>query len=136
MKNIINLSLVLSILFFASCEGNTEYLLNVKNNSSLPITLKPNIDMGYNADNSETINIAIGETKQIAHWEQRGGESESVEILSAITTIYGTQHNNKELDEAAYRFAYRWVETIEEKKQRPANYSHTYVLTLQDSDFK
>ena len=82
------------------------------------------------------MNIAIGETKQIANWEQRGGQAASVEILGAINSINGTQNNNKVLDEAAYRFAYRWVETIKEKKKRPANYSHTYLLTLEDSDFK
>lgn len=135
MKKILNVALVASLLFFASCEGNTEYLLHVKNNSTEPITLVHKIDWSY-TNFEDTIQIAVGETKQIAQWNQLGGNSQSVDITGYISSIYGLQTNSKELDSSVYQSNTRWEERIEEKKRIPANYWHYYELSLTDVDFQ
>ena len=138
MKYIINLSLVLSVLFLASCEGNTEFLLNVKNSSSESIILAPQIGWS-NTNYADTMVLPAGETVEIARWSERGGRPNSVDITSYMSEskLYGEQViSDKVLDSTIHKSNSRWVETIEEKKKVPSNIWHYYELTLTDTDFQ
>lgn len=132
MKYLMNGVLVVCILFFASCEGNTNYYWDVENNSSSDVTLFTEITGNINA--LDTVVIAVGETKRIGNTDQMGGRKNLVDASGSIKNFYARQ-GNKMIDSTIYRTANRWDETVKEKSKRPADYWHYYTLTLVDGDF-
>jgi hypothetical protein len=112
-----------------SCDGNTNEIFNVRNNSSEEIT----IVFHKNILSTDSIQIiSEGITKEVANLNFRGGISnpngpilfDSVTVYTQTDTMI-TQFNDE----------LNWNTVTEQVSKFPSSYTHTHDLVITDEDF-
>lgn len=122
-------TLLLTALFFISCEGNTDEIFNVSNNTNSEITLK--FENPVLAIDSLQY-IGIGETKEIAFLSFLGGNSNARgPIIFDTVTVY----NSTDTMITNFVFEQNWILESKQEKKFPSSYKHTHSLTITNSDF-
>lgn len=129
MKQFLSLSLIAIVVAFTSCEKMTyvDYYIDNKSSKSLMVN-------GEDIIHSQPINDTYkpNDKKVVVTWQKRAKET----TLYKPTTIFGnnlviitTEGDTLRKD---YRELSNWTSNVDNQR---AVASHTYVLTVQDSDF-
>ncbi len=123
------IALFLLLFSLCSCDGNTNEIFNVRNNSSEEIT----IVFHENILSTDSIQIiSEGITKEVANLNFRGGISnpngpilfDSVTVYTQTDTMI-TQFNDE----------LNWNTVTEQVSKFPSSYTHTHDLIITNEDF-
>lgn len=111
MRNILlNSILLVALIFLASCEGNTDYVFSVKNNST--VNIKVWSYFFNNSLNTDTLSIAPGESRIIAQTSQLGGNKFSVPATSFVDSVDIFNSSNQKIPDSIVYQDGRWPEVI------------------------
>ncbi len=131
MKRILLYKLLLIVLIaFTSCEGNTTKERIIKNSSLVII----HVEVSTNWDNPDTLDINSGEEALISITDDLGGSSYADNPSNGIKELVITNINNDTIIKD-YNLKDNWDIEIEEVKKIPSNYHHRYTFVVNDSDF-
>ena len=131
MKRTTIFAAILGLTFtLASCEGNTDRIRQIRNNTSGSINV---IADGTTVSNYNE-SISVGQTEILFIESQLGGsdyiETPSAGIISMIIT-------NTSGDTCLKDFIPQnnWEIIVEERKKVPSDWRHEYTFIVDDSDF-
>ena len=125
---------VIGVLSFAalliSCEGNTDRVRQIRNESSHSINVNAS---GTNVSNYDK-SIAAGETEILFIGNQLGGSDYVEEPANGITTLIIV---NSLGDTCTKDFSIKenWDIHVEQRKKVPSDWQHEYTFIVNDSDF-
>lgn len=112
-----------------SCEGNTDEIFNVTNNSSSEITIVFNKST-LGTDSIQVIPVGI--EKEVAFLSFRGGISNAGgPILFDTVTVYNATDTMK----TNFVYEQNWNSTTKQESKIPSAYTHTHHLEITDADF-
>lgn len=129
-KSIIRVAALSLIIALSSCEGNTDRIRIIKNNTSGPIMVSAS---GTSISNFN-MSISEGQSETLFIGGQRGG-SDLVE--NPATGISSLIIVNSTGDTCTKDFTIQtnWDIRVEQTKKIPSNWNHEYTFILNDSDF-
>jgi hypothetical protein len=131
MRPILNFAAVATILFLASCEGNTDYTWRVTNDSSTSITA---YTQGIIDTAPSVQQIDSGSTETIYIGGQMGGNPNEQLPETYLNSLIIVNANGDTM-QSGYMDPGKWISEIEQVKKTPSHYEHTYTFVVEDSDF-
>ena len=124
------LGLLSLAILFPSCEGNTDRIRQIRNNTSGLIQVVANgmYIPDYNAS------ISTGQTESLFVSHQRGGSSYVESPSMGITDMTIT---NASGDTCLKEFTLpgNWEINLEERKKTPSDWQHEYTFIVNENDF-
>ena len=129
-KFIAFVSIVICGFFFASCEGNTDYYFEVRNNCSTQIIVKT---VNWSSD-TLFYKIASGEQIEIFTENQLGGviNPKQVSDYLIFIEVYDPFGKMPKVDLLENQY---WSRSTEVRSKIPANYGHSYLLEVNENHF-
>jgi hypothetical protein len=118
------------IILLASCEGNTDRVRQVRNNTSGNIQVSANGSMLTNFNKT----ISINQTEILYIGNQLGGTDYVEYPANGIATMVIT---NASGDTCTKDFTIQanWDISVEQRKKIPSDWLHEYTFIVEDSDF-
>lgn len=113
-----------------SCEGNTDRVRLLANNSSSDLTI---VAATYWYPDIE-LTVAEGETKEFFTSSQRGGSDYVIHPNSDIDSLLIT-NTAGDTCRINYADSLQWEITVTERSRVPADWLHEYTLIVTDEDF-
>jgi len=120
-------------LFLIACEGNTRMEWSIHNQSSSSLTVIHDA-WDYAFLDPETLVISPGELLLIGANDVLGGQPNAWEPSSFIDTLF-IYNDAGSMCTKDWQEMDNWLIETEELKKVPANWQHTYLLSVSDADF-
>lgn len=123
-------SIIICGFFLASCEGNTDYYFEVRNNCSTQIFVK---SVNWSSD-TVILKIASGAQGEVLQEAQRGGvkNPENLGDYLIHLEIYNNLGVPLNYDPINNKY---WSRSTEVRSKIPANYGHSYLLEVSENHF-
>jgi hypothetical protein len=128
MNRVALLALGLLVIVFSSCEGYTDRTWRITNASKSPLSFK----VRSMVQNHDSLVILPGETKQIAHYSQMGGNEnpgKTSDQFSVIEFISPKDSTKKEFSQNP-----NWNVATTQERRIPSRYDHDFKLVVTDKD--
>ena len=130
IKSIFQSILLVPIIFLSSCDGNTDKIRIITNNTAGEITVTASGTSVSDFNKS----ISAGQSVTLFIGGQMGGtdqiENPSFGISSMIIKNAAGDTCTKD-----YTIQEKWSIKVEQTNKRPSNWKHEYTFIVNDSDF-
>jgi len=120
-------------MILIACEGNTRLEWNLQNNASVDVYVVHKA-WDYSAIPPDTMFVPAGETLQLGVNDVLGGNTMPWAPVSFIDTLFITSASGA-LCTKDWTETEEWSIVSQEERKVPSNWSHIYLLIVEDSDF-
>lgn len=129
-KSIIRVAALSLIIALSSCEGNTDRIRIIKNNTSGPIMVSAS---GISISNFNK-SISEGESEMLFIGGQMGGSDQVENPATGISSLI-IVNSTGDTCSKDFTIQSNWDIKIEQTKKTPSNWKHEYTFILNDGDF-